>query len=161
MLPLSSLCVVVGSPSSGLLSLPIPRGMFLPTHCSRGRAGGEQPEGLWSNGPRGEQGSPPSALAASARCSSHSPRSLKTKHPPPSAPLPFVQLLLSLICQGKTKNRYKIDTFFFSIALLHHPFLPFGLRGTVPALTAITTLPPGTWCPAHIKRFVALRECLL
>lgn len=50
-LSLSSLCVVVGSPDSGLLSLPIPWGIFLPTRCSTGRAGGEQPEGLWSNGP--------------------------------------------------------------------------------------------------------------
>lgn len=62
---------------------------------------------------------------------------------------------------GEGKNRHKINTFYFPASLLNNPFLPFGLKGTVPALPAITPLIPGTWCPAHFKGFVALRELWL
>lgn len=76
-----------------------------------------------------------------------------------------MQLLLSLSCQGKEKTGIKLSLTLF-LQLLHCVILSFGLKESVPALSAITPLTPGTWCPAHTERFVALivfavirREC--
>lgn len=154
-MPLSSLCVWWGA--LDYCPFPFPLGSSSLPHC---RAGGEQPEEPWSN-----QGSPCSAFAALVKCSSHSPQWPSNKAFPSFCTSPLCAAPPVSQLPGEGKNRYKTITYSFSTALALCYSL-IGLKESVPALSAITPLTPGTWYPAHTERFMALivfavirREC--
>lgn len=78
-----------------------------------------------------EPSSPSSAFPATGKCPSPATSGLEMQVPTSWAPLTSVQLLLSLSCQGKnTTTGVKLTLSPFFTALLQHPFLPFGFKGT-------------------------------